>query len=331
MRFIVDHDLHIHSNLSTCSRCPEQTPERIAQYAVEEGLKTICLTNHFWDETIPGASNWYMPQDYPHIASAKPLPQPEGIRFLFGCETELDQNLTLGISRERMALMDFIIIPTTHFHMNFALTEAQRQDRVGAWLCRLGAVLDMDLPFHKVGLAHLTCTLINRDREEYLKILAALPEKEMTALFQKAAKLGVGLAIENMFIHTNSCPACFAASADDLVELVDKLGDDKVFGLCWDTGHGNLNKVDQVQALHTMGKRLKALHVNDNKGVWDDHILPFHGTIAWIPFMKALGEIGYEGDFTYEIHNFSMGFDPGFHHRAIKFAREIGQDMVSLM
>lgn len=195
MRFIVDHDLHIHSNLSTCSRSPEQTPERIAQYAVEEGLKTICLTNHFWDETIPGASNWYMPQDYPHIASAKPLPQPEGIRFLFGCETELDQNLTLGISRERMALMDFIIIPTTHFHMNFALTEAQRQDRVGAWLCRLGAVLDMELPFHKVGLAHLTCTLINRDREEYLKILAALPEKEMTALFQKAAKLGVGIEL----------------------------------------------------------------------------------------------------------------------------------------
>lgn len=195
MRFVVDHDLHIHSNLSTCSRSPEQTPERIAQYAVEEGLKTICLTNHFWDETVPGASDWYQPQNYPHIAGANPLPQPEGVRFLFGCETDLCKDLTLGISPERMALMDFIIIPTTHFHMQFALTQEQRQDRVGAWLCRLGAVLDMDLPFHKVGLAHLTCTLIHRDRAEYLKILAALPEKEMTALFQKAARLGVGIEL----------------------------------------------------------------------------------------------------------------------------------------
>ncbi len=145
---------------------------------------------------------------------------------------------------------------------------------------------------------------------------------------EKAAKLGVGLAIENMFIH--SIP-CFAASADDLVELVDRLGDDKVFGLCWDTGHGNLNKVDQPAALRLMGKRLKALHVNDNKGQRDEHVLPYHGTIAWEPFMKALGEIGYEGDFTYEIHNFSKGFDAGFHHRSLVFAREVAEYMVSLM
>ena len=198
MRYVVDHDLHIHSNLSTCSRSPEQTPERIAQYAVDAGLKTICLTDHFWDETIPGASSWYAPQDFAHIRSSMPLPQPEGVKFLFGCETELDKDLTLGISRERMDVMDFIIIPTTHFHMEFTLTDQERQDaagRISAWLRRLDGVLRMDLPFHKVGLAHLTCKLIQRDQEEYLKILAALPEQEMVDLFQRAAKLGVGIEL----------------------------------------------------------------------------------------------------------------------------------------
>jgi len=143
-----------------------------------------------------------------------------------------------------------------------------------------------------------------------------------------AAKHGVGIAIENMFIRT--MPK-FAASCDDLIELVDLLGDHKLFGICWDTGHGNLNQVDQAAAVRQMGKRLACLHVNDNKGQWDDHILPYHGTIHWESFMKALGEVGYQGDFTYEIHNFSKGFDAGFHQEVVTFARKLGQYMVTLM
>lgn len=198
MRYQVDHDLHIHSFLSSCSQCPEQTPARIARYAVEEKLHTVCITDHFWDETIPEASQWYAAQDYPHIQQAKPLPQPEGVRFLFGCETELDRKLRLGISPARMEAMDFIIIPTTHFHMKFTLTDAQRetvQSRVEAWLQRLEAVLSMELPFHKVGLAHLACHLIGRNREEYLQVMEALPEKAMEDLFRQAARLGVGIEL----------------------------------------------------------------------------------------------------------------------------------------
>lgn len=200
MRYIVDHDLHIHSNLSSCADTMDQTPETILQYAKDNGLKTVCLTNHFWDETVPGASKWYVPQNYPHICSAKPLPQAEGIRFLFGCETDLDSNLTLGISRERMELMDFIIIPTTHFHMKFALTEeeaASVQGRASAWVRRLEGVLNMDLPFHKIGLAHLTCKLICNKNipHTHIEVLEAIPDSEMYRLFQKAAALGVGIEL----------------------------------------------------------------------------------------------------------------------------------------
>ena len=38
MKFQIDHDYHIHSKLSSCSRDPEQTNERILQYAKENGL-----------------------------------------------------------------------------------------------------------------------------------------------------------------------------------------------------------------------------------------------------------------------------------------------------
>ena len=48
-------------------------------------------------------------------------------------------------------------------------------------------------------------------------------------------------------------------------------------------------------------------------------------------FMKALGEVGYEGDFTYEIHNYSKGFDEAFHQEAMRFARKVGEYMLTLM
>ena len=199
MKYIIDNDLHIHSRLSSCSSDPEQTPARILQYAEENGLKTVCLTDHFWDDLVPGASKWYAPQDFAHVCQAKPLPQSENLRFLFGCETDLDKFLRLGISRERMDAFDFIIIPTTHMHMNnFTITPedgANTESRAKTWVKRLDAVLNMDLPFHKVGLAHLTCGLIDRDRESYRKILALLPEEELFRLFTKAAQLGVGIEL----------------------------------------------------------------------------------------------------------------------------------------
>jgi len=214
MKYIIDNDLHIHSQLSSCSADPEQTPERILRYAEENGLKTVCLTDHFWDDLVPGASKWYAPQDFAHISQAKPLPQSEKVRFLFGCETDLDMFLTLGVSRERMEEFDFIIIPTTHMHMKeFTITPedgATSESRAKAWVKRLDAVLNMDLPFYKVGLAHLTCGLIDRNRESYRKILAMLPEEELYRLFKKAAVLGVG-------IELNAGDMSFAEEETELV------------------------------------------------------------------------------------------------------------------
>ena len=199
MKYVIDNDLHIHSKLSLCSNDPEQNCERILQYAKENGLKTICVTDHFWDEAVEGASEWYSKQNYQHIASAKPLPQAEGIRFLFGCETELNRNLTVGLSKEKYNLFDFIIIPTTHFHMKgYTIFEEEASsvaNRAKAWVKHLDAVLNMDLPFHKVGIAHLTCGLIAPTREEYLEVLKLIPEDEMKRLFSRASKLGVGIEL----------------------------------------------------------------------------------------------------------------------------------------
>lgn len=203
MKYAIDNDLHIHSRLSLCSMDEEQTPENILLYAKRNGLKTICLTDHFWDDAVEGASEWYSGQNYQHISAFKALPKMDGVRFLFGCETELDKFLTLGISKKKMDLFDFIIIPTTHFHMiDYTITQEQAQSpktRAETWIKRFDAVLDMDLPFYKIGIAHLTCHLLAPTREEYLDVLNSIPTDKLQTLFVKAEKLGVGIELNVTF------------------------------------------------------------------------------------------------------------------------------------
>ena len=200
-RFVFDQDLHLHSQLSSCSNDPGQTPARILQYAKESGVKTLCLTDHYWDATVPTASNWYRPQDFDHIAQSRPLPQAEGIRFLFGCETDMTMDYTLGIPESRFDDFDFIVIPTTHLHMkeNISPADAQSIDaRARVWVERLDALLGMELPFRKIGIAHLACKLITPgSHENYLATLQKIPTAEMERLFQKAAALGVGIELNS--------------------------------------------------------------------------------------------------------------------------------------
>lgn len=198
MRYIFDNDLHIHSKISLCSRNENQTPERILKYAIENNLKTICLTDHFWDETVEGASGWYAKQNYEHISRAKPLPQSDGVRFLFGCETEIDKNMTVGLSKEHFDRFDFVVIPTTHFHMTgFTIDEAVFApfEKSRFWLKKLNALLDRDLPFEKIGLAHLTCGLIDNDRARYLEVIESLSDSELAAVFERVAKCGAGVEL----------------------------------------------------------------------------------------------------------------------------------------
>ena len=81
--------------MSACSRDPEQNPRTILRYAVENGLKTVCVTDHFWDEAQGSGAPCYGEENLLEKANVLgPLPQQEGIRFLYGVETEMDRVLS---------------------------------------------------------------------------------------------------------------------------------------------------------------------------------------------------------------------------------------------
>ncbi len=201
MRFVVDQDYHIHSRLSLCSGDPAQTPARILQYAKDAGLTDVILTDHHWDETVPKSSpsDWYDAQDYAHIAQSLPLPQTEGIRFRFGCEIDLDKACTLGMAKAHFDRFALVIIPTTHLHMDgFTIdVPASFERRAELWVERLDAVLDMDLPFRKIGIAHPALVGLSGAHPPHaeVEILDRIPDSALERLFHRAAALGVGVEL----------------------------------------------------------------------------------------------------------------------------------------
>ena len=115
-------------------------------------------------------------------------------------------------------------------------------------------------------------------------------------------KCGVRTAIENMPpMLDGAYPMRFGMHYDDVIELVDSYNAPEWVGICWDTGHANLARIDQSRGLRAVGSRLIALHLNDNCGKKEDeHLLPGIGTVDWMAVLQALVDIDYQGDLTYE-------------------------------
>ena len=49
-----------------------------------------------------------------------------------------------------------------------------------------------------------------------------------------------------------------------------------------------------------LGDELRGVHINDNRGGGDEHILPWMGTMNLDDIMHGLIDSGYKGSFTFE-------------------------------
>ena len=87
-----------------------------------------------------------------------------------------------------------------------------------------------------------------------------------------------------------------------LLGLIKYVGEENM-GICLDTGHLNLAGGNQAGFVMESGSLLHALHIADNEGYYDQHLMPFFGrtAIPWAELMKALGANNYNGLFNFEI------------------------------
>ena len=111
----------------------------------------------------------------------------------------------------------------------------------------------------------------------------------------------VTICLENLRPHSAEEIGLVDETADDLLSIIEQVGSPN-FGICLDTGHLNLTVKNQREFILKAGDKLKALHIADNEGARDQHMMPFtRGKVDFVEVMQALRDIGYEGLFNLEI------------------------------
>ena len=157
------------------------------------------------------------------------------------------------------------------------------------------------------------------------------------SLIPLCKEYGVKVGIENMFqrellrahISFDTC-----ATIDEFIRYVDTL-DSEYMVACLDIGHVGLPVTDERawDFIRALGHdRLQSLHVHDNDYRNDRHALPYTGKIDWNEVTKALGEINYQGDFTYELDGKVIvpeGMDEAFLPTHIQYIANVGKHLCS--
>ncbi len=129
-----------------------------------------------------------------------------------------------------------------------------------------------------------------------------------------AKSCGVKIATENMFNwdrETDCAVHAACSTAESFNAHLDAVKDDYLVA-CLDLGHAEIfgNDVSAVGMIKALGPRLKALHMHDNDKKYDKHQIPFSNKIDFVPIVKALKCIGYDGYFTLEADTFMRDYTP---------------------
>ncbi len=165
--------------------------------------------------------------------------------------------------------------------------------------------------------------------------------KEMNLDFYKrllpyCEKYNVKMATENMWRYNelNKCKIIIDSTCSrgpEFCEYVDML-ESEYMTACLDIGHCVLVGQRPENMIRTLGHdRLLALHVHDNNGREDNHVvpsLPFVSVINWDEVCKALAEIDYQGDFTFEAGKFFYNVTLETVDSAVKHLHDVGRSLI---
>ncbi|MBZ0272257.1 sugar phosphate isomerase/epimerase [bacterium] len=111
--------------------------------------------------------------------------------------------------------------------------------------------------------------------------LCELYAEDLAKTLTDARERGVTLCLENVMTRLSS--------GEHIARFVDEAGEN--VAACLDVGHANVVE-DAVAAASLLGPRVATLHIHDNHGTGDDHLLPGEGTIDWPALRDAITRAG---------------------------------------
>lgn len=148
-------------------------------------------------------------------------------------------------------------------------------------------------------------------------------------ILEFANRRNVGIAFENLWERNIAPKRNYTTTAEELLELCAAF-DTPMAGICWDTDHAALSGQNQPEHLRLIGSKLVATHISDCYGIGSDHLLPFCGSILWEPIVRALADIGYTGDFTYEVFRYTSTVPDALLPAALAHSVIVGEYLLTL-
>lgn len=88
----------------------------------------------------------------------------------------------------------------------------------------------------------------------------------------------------------------------DYLDYVFENCESKYLKFCFDSGHANaFTKNIESFPWDKYKDKLHCLHLHDNNGDFDEHLIPFSGNIDWKKLMDTFNKIKYKGNLTLEV------------------------------
>lgn len=211
----IKEDIHIHTNISSCAK-PDATIDKYIEKAKGSQLTTLGFSNHLWDSAVEGASKWYSTQNIEHVLKLKDeLPKDgtiDGIKILFGCETEFTYEGKLCLAEQNFELFDYIIVPHSHTHMACVMPKEYAEDykRHAKFLMdSFMAVVEHPLSKRFTTIAHPFVPGTKYDI--YNEVQALIPDSYFYEAFSAAREKGIAIEVNGstiVYMPEEKIPSC---------------------------------------------------------------------------------------------------------------------------
>ena len=147
---------------------------------------------------------------------------------------------------------------------------------------------------------------------------------------------GVKICLENIFRRRAGRieEGRFSDAADScrMIDLLNEEAGGDYFGFCFDIGHANLTHRNVKEFVKALGPRLTILHIHDNNGMEDQHVLPYsclsnaeEHVCDWQGFVEGLSEIGYNGVLAFETFRTMSTFPQAVRTELLRLIAAIGR------
>lgn len=128
--------------------------------------------------------------------------------------------------------------------------------------------------------------LVEEERAERVKRAG----ETLPRLADVAGAYGADICIEDL------PRTCLGRDSDEILAM---LAYDDRLRVCFDANH--LFRENEADFIRKIGKKIATTHISDRDNINERHWLPGEGVVDWVAVMDALDEVGYDGNWIYEI------------------------------